>query len=222
MPINQPYDPRYKAKIFVPKLTEEERRARATPLENLRSLRFRAETPAAPVDVPVPAESVAQAPATRENAAPEAVPVLAPASASDCRPTALEVLLAEFPEIFAPQGKQHLSEAHADDERPLSAGHMGHDAPWGHPRHSRAYVRSRYTALRPCETGRRSVPVPVHMDVGKEVEGTPYILRNQAYLTPGRGSIVDLMRRAYSARRASAAFSPGQRPGKSSQLSFSP
>jgi len=47
MPINQPYDPRFNAKLYIPKLTEEERRARATPLENLRGLRFRTETPAA-------------------------------------------------------------------------------------------------------------------------------------------------------------------------------
>ena len=47
MPINHPYDPRYNAKVYVPKLTEEQRRARATPVENLRSLRFRSESPAA-------------------------------------------------------------------------------------------------------------------------------------------------------------------------------
>ena len=46
MPANQPYDPRYNAKIHVPKLTEGQRRARATPLENL--LRPR---PAAPAEM---------------------------------------------------------------------------------------------------------------------------------------------------------------------------
>ena len=120
MPINQPYDPRYNAKLYIPKLTEEQRRARATPLENLRSLRFRSELPAAPVEVPVPAESVTQAPAPEDIAAPQDVPVSAPAP--DCRPTALEVVFAEFAEIFAPQGKQHLSEAHADEECLVSTG----------------------------------------------------------------------------------------------------
>lgn len=41
MPANHPYDPRYNAKIYVPKLTEEQRRARATPLENLRRPKLR-------------------------------------------------------------------------------------------------------------------------------------------------------------------------------------
>ena len=100
MPINQPYDPRYNAKLYIPKLTEEERRARATPLENLRGLRFRSQAPAAPVEVPTPAESVPQAPAPQDTAAPEKVPVSAPAP--HYVPTALEVVSAEFPEIFAP------------------------------------------------------------------------------------------------------------------------
>ncbi len=220
MQLNQPYDPRYNPKVYVPKLTEEQRRARATPLENLRGLRFRSEVPVAPMEVPVPAETVTQAPASQDNAAPQDTPV--PAPGPDDRPTALEVVAAEFPEIFAHQSEQPLGEAHADDECPVSAGRLCNDAAWDHPRHRRAYDRSPYTALLACETGTRAVPMPLYSDVGNKAEYAPYILRRQAYPTPGRGTIVDLMRRAYSARRASAAFSPGQRPGKSSQLSFSP
>jgi hypothetical protein len=119
MPLNQPYDPRYNAKIYVPKLTEEQRRARATPLENLRGLRFRSEAPAAPVEVPVPAESVPQAPAQQDIAAPQDVPMLAPAR--DYVPTAQEVVFAEFPEIFARQGKQPLADVLADEECLVSA-----------------------------------------------------------------------------------------------------
>lgn len=200
MPLNQPYDPRYNAKVYVPKQTEEERRARATPLENLRSLRFRSEVPAAPVEVPVPAESVPQAPAPEDSAAPQDVPV--PARASDYRPTAPEVVFAEFPEIFAPRGKQPLSEAHADDESLVSAGPVCNDAESDHPRQSTVCDRSHYTALLACETGTQSFPAPLHMDVENEVECAPYILRNQAYLTPGCGSKVELMRRVYSGRKA--------------------
>ncbi len=166
MPINQPYDPRYNPKVYVPKLTEEQRRARATPLENLRSLRFRSETPAAPLEAPIPTESVTQAPAPQDSATPQDVPV--PAPAPGYRPTALEVVFAEFPEIFACQGERSLEEAHADDSGLVSAGPMDNDAAWYHPRQSRAYDRSRNTAQLACETGTRSFPVPLHMDVGNE------------------------------------------------------
>ncbi len=137
MPLNQPYDPHYNPKVYVPKLTEEQRRARATPLENLRGLRFRSEAPAAsvdvpvpaeavtqppaPVDVPAPAESVPQAPAPQDNATPQGTPVSlqVPESRSVAIPeegpvapgfpTALEVLCAEFPEIFASHAEGPLS-----------------------------------------------------------------------------------------------------------------
>lgn len=54
--MNRPYDPRYNANVYVPKLTEAQRQARATPVENLRSVRFRTETPAPEVEQPAPAE----------------------------------------------------------------------------------------------------------------------------------------------------------------------
>ena len=191
MQLNQPYDPRYNAKLYVPKLTEKERLARATPLENFRGLRFRSEASAAPVEVPVPAESVTQAPAPQDIVAPQDVPV--PPPASDYRPTALEVVFAEFPEIFAPQGKQHLSEARADDGSLVSAGPVCNDAASDHPRHRTAYDRSHYTALLACETGKRAVPVPLHRYGGNEVDCAPYVLRNQACPTPGRGSTLSLV-----------------------------
>jgi hypothetical protein len=191
VPINQPYDPHYNPKVYVPKLTEEQRLARATPLENLRGLRFRSEAPVAPVEVPIPAESVTQAPAPQDSATPEEVPV--PPPAPDDRPTALEVVFAEFPEIFAHQGERPLVEAHADDKRPVSAGRKGNDAAWNHPRHSKAHDRSQYTALLAYETGTQTFPVPLHLDVGCRIESAMYPLRNQTYPTPGRGSTFSLV-----------------------------
>lgn len=119
MPINQPYNPRYNAKLYVPKLTEEERRARATPLENLRGLRFRTVTPAAPVEVPIPTEVVPDAPALPDNAAPQDVPVSVPAP--DYIPTALEVIIAEFPEIFNQVESQAMLDTHEVEQCPVSA-----------------------------------------------------------------------------------------------------
>lgn len=180
MQLNQPYDPRYNAKLYIPKLTEEERRARATPLENLRGLRFRSEVPAAPLDVPAPAEAVIEAPAPQDNTKPQGTPVPLPdpesrsvaipekGPASPSIPTALEVLCAEFPEIFAPQASRPHKEALADDECLASAGPVCNDAGLDRPRHSKAYDRSHYTALLACESGTRSFPVPLHMDVGNE------------------------------------------------------
>ncbi len=119
MPINQPYDPRHNPKVYVPKLTEEERRARATPLENLRGLRFRSQVPAAPVEVPIPAESVPLTPAPQDTAAPEKVPVSAPAP--HYVPTALEVVSAEFPEIFAPRLNRMDAETQVGEDRSTNA-----------------------------------------------------------------------------------------------------
>jgi len=125
MAVNHPYDPRFNAKLYVPKLTEDERRARATPLENLRGLRFRTATPAAPSpaeDVVPPLETaqvVPAAPSPTEDVVPALVPTQASpaaaclteaaapaptpvqeAPASDYIPTAREILFAEFPELF--------------------------------------------------------------------------------------------------------------------------
>ena len=102
MALNHPYNPRHNPKVYVPKLTEEQRLARATPLENLRGLRFRTEAPAAPVEVPIPMASVAQAPEPQDSAAQQAVPVSPQAPAPEYVPSALEVVFAEFPELFAP------------------------------------------------------------------------------------------------------------------------
>ena len=113
MPINHPYDPRYNAKVYIPKLTEEERKARATPLENLRGLRFRTVTPAAPVapassphietvEIATPEVPTVEAPTadvpTPELLTPEPAPQedLAP----DYVPAAWEVVFASFPELY--------------------------------------------------------------------------------------------------------------------------
>lgn len=107
MQLNQPSDPRYNAKLYIPKLTEEERRARATPLENLRSLRFRSapaeiQTLASAIPDPAPASlesinppSTVPTPTT-VDAAPQNGPV------QPCVPTAQDVVRAAFPEIYGP------------------------------------------------------------------------------------------------------------------------
>jgi hypothetical protein len=146
MPINHPYDPRHNPKVWFSKLTEEERRARATPLENLRGLRFRSETPAAPVAPASPPqiESVEIAPPQRltpevptveapsadvptlERSTPETVPQedLAP----DYVPAAWEVVFAAFPELYpehaalacvdvAASGEEHAAPSPAPEPR---------------------------------------------------------------------------------------------------------
>ena len=55
MPANRPYDPRYNAKLYISKLTEEERRAWATPLESLRRPRTEPTEPASASPSPEPA-----------------------------------------------------------------------------------------------------------------------------------------------------------------------
>lgn len=105
MQLNQPYDPRYNAKVYIPKLTEEQRLARATPLENLRGLRFRCQAPVAPVEAPIAVESLPQVPAPQDSAPQQVQPVSAPAPHDV--PTALEVGATESPEIFAPTTNAH-------------------------------------------------------------------------------------------------------------------
>ena len=118
MPINHPYDPRFNAKIYVPKLTEEERRARATPLENLRGLRFRSDTPAAPAAPPSSPQIETVVIAPPQPVTPEIPTVEAPIAdvttlelstpepapqedlASDYIPAAWEVVFAAFPELY--------------------------------------------------------------------------------------------------------------------------
>lgn len=126
MPINQPYDPRYNAKIYVPKLTEEERRAHATPLENLRSLRFRTQVPATPspveavVSTPT-APRLSKAPTQIEPAvaspgeAPTPVPV-PPVNTTELRrrPSPAEVVFAEFPELYP----ERCGQVHGNTHRP--------------------------------------------------------------------------------------------------------
>ena len=138
MPINHPYDPHYNAKIYIPKLTEEQRLARVTPLENLRGLRYRTATPAAPspaeADVPTPVTTpvapitppqpeaavpsplqIAPAePSPTEGAAP--APLSAPNTpAPPYIPSAREVVFAEFPELYPERiglahGESHMRE----------------------------------------------------------------------------------------------------------------
>ncbi len=118
MQLNQPYDPRYNPKVYVPKLTEEQRLARATPLENLRSLRFRSQTPAAPpqpkAEAPSPTQTAPTAPSTSEAPAPVPVPTR---NTPEPRyvPSAREVVFAEFPELYPERceqvhGNTHLHE----------------------------------------------------------------------------------------------------------------
>ncbi len=145
MQINQPYDPRYNPKVYVPKLTEEQRLARATPLENLRGLRFRSETPAAPstaeavAPTPVPAQDAPASPCPSEAAAPSPVqkvpaspaPTEAAATAplpaqvapvSGYVPTAWEVVCAEFPDLFGPTSDRVHGKALAQRNHIVSAG----------------------------------------------------------------------------------------------------
>lgn len=126
MSANQPYDPRYNAKIYVPKLTEEQRRARATPLENLRSLRYRCQASTAPVEAPIAVKSLPQAPALQDVSVPEQAP------AHEYLPTALEVVFAEFPEIFK-QGENRANlKVYEDQHGVVSVGSHG----WEHVRQS--------------------------------------------------------------------------------------
>lgn len=99
MQINQPYDPRYNPNVYVPKLTEEQRLARATPLENLRGLRFRSEAPAAPL------QPEAEAPSTSEAPAPVPVPTQKTPEPRYV-PSASEVVFAEFPELYPERCEQ--------------------------------------------------------------------------------------------------------------------
>jgi hypothetical protein len=109
MQINQPYDPRYNPNVYVPKLTEEQRLARATPLENLRGLRFRSQTPAAPLqpkaEDPSPTQTAPTAPSTSEAPAPVPVPTQ---NTPEPRyvPSAREVVFAEFPELYPERCEQ--------------------------------------------------------------------------------------------------------------------
>jgi hypothetical protein len=134
MALNHPYDPRFNAKLHIPKQTEEERRARATPLENLKGLRFRSETSAAQANAPVPTEAVPEPSALPDNAAPQDVPVPPQIPAPDYIPTALEVVQAEFPEIFKQEESRAMLDAHEVEQclfsAPCSAdGHEGEHAP---------------------------------------------------------------------------------------------
>jgi len=135
MAVNHPYDPRFNAKLHIPKQTEEERRARATPLENLKGLRFRTETPSAPVPVPTPVESLPPAPAPQDIAPPQDVPV--PVPTPDYIPTALEVVQAEFPEIFT-QGENRKNLEHDDEHRVVNAEHRANGHKWEHAHHNDA------------------------------------------------------------------------------------
>lgn len=115
MPANQPYDPRYNAKIYVPKQTEEERRARATPLENLKGLRYRTESPAPPANIPVPAESAPQPHVLPDNVEPTEIPV------PDSTPTEQEGVLAESPKSFKKKESRATLDDHEVEERIVSA-----------------------------------------------------------------------------------------------------
>ena len=100
MPANRPYDPRYNAKLYVPKLTEAQRRARATPLESLRRPRPRPDdldtAPALPLDT-TPQPENPEVPTAE-------VPISEPASqygpTPDHIPEAWEVVCAQFPELY--------------------------------------------------------------------------------------------------------------------------
>ncbi len=100
MPANRPYDPRYNAKLYVPKLTEEQRRARATPLERLRRSRPEAANPAALPSFPqdtTPQPKSQEIPRA-EVAVPENAAQGAPTP--DHIPEAWEVVCTQFPEIY--------------------------------------------------------------------------------------------------------------------------
>jgi hypothetical protein len=133
MALNHPYDPRHNAKLHIPKQTEEERLARATPLENLKGLRFRTQTPAAQANAPVPTDAVPEPPALPDNAAPQDVPVSPQVPAPDYIPTALEVVRVEFPEIFKQEKPQAMLDVPVAEQRPVNApcsadGHGGESA----------------------------------------------------------------------------------------------
>jgi hypothetical protein len=139
MALNHPYDPRHNPKIYIPKLTEEQRLAWVTPLENLKGLRFRTETPAAPVTVPTPVESLPPAPAPQDTVALQDVPV--PAPAPDYIPTALEVVQAELPEIST-QGDNRENIEHDDEHRVANARHRANGHGGEHAHHTEANIAS--------------------------------------------------------------------------------
>lgn len=100
-----PYDPRYNAKIYIPKLTEEERRARATPLENLRSLRFRTQVTTAPAPMEAINPTPAAPPPPKDEAPTPVTPAPVPVPTVNTTeprhiPSAREVVFAEFPELY--------------------------------------------------------------------------------------------------------------------------
>lgn len=158
MPANQPYDPRYNAKIYIPKLTEEQRRARATPMENLRRPRLQpADPPAAPstaeavVPTPVPvqdapaspcpSEAAAPSPPQNESAGPSPTEAAAtaplPAQAAPAPhgiPTAREVVMAEFPELYPQCCGRTCWPMHVDEIGALSAECLD-GGPAGEPPH---------------------------------------------------------------------------------------
>ncbi len=168
MPINHPYDPRYNAKIYIPKLTEEERRARATPLENLRGLGFRTATPAAPGALPSPPEIATAEIATPQDPTPEAPTVETPTAevptaevptpepvaqedpAPDYLPAAWEVVFAAFPELYP----EHSERVCAAVAAPGVAHAPRSNAPWrtGLPPASSQRRAAHWVVLSACET----------------------------------------------------------------------
>ena len=89
------HDPRCNAKLYVPKLTEEERRARATPLESLRRPRPR---PADPEEAPSSPQRATAEIATAQR--PTQEPVAQEAHTPNYVPAAWEVVFAQFPELY--------------------------------------------------------------------------------------------------------------------------
>lgn len=170
MALNHPYNPRHNPKIYIPKLTEEERRARATPLENLRGLRFRTQTPAEPspaeavVSSPVPMPIAPATPSQPKAAVPSPTQI-APAAPSPSKaaapvpsplqntlrlphvPTAREVVFAEFPEIFAHPIKRAFGEARVDEYHLVGARCLADAHGSEHPRYDEIDARSQYLAL---------------------------------------------------------------------------
>ncbi len=129
MPANRPYDPRYNAKLYVPKLTEAQRRARATPLESLRRPRPEATAPAV---LPPPPQATTPQPEIREVPIAE-VPVPEPATqgapSPDPIPEAWEVVFAQFPEIYPHHATPVLAAVGAPGDQCAST--RGNPPSWG-------------------------------------------------------------------------------------------
>lgn len=174
MPTNHPYDPSFNAQIYVPKLTDEERRGRATPLENLRSLRFRSappETHAIASEIPDPASVTIESmnppiaipmPKTTDSA-PQKETVL------PCLPAAREIVRSAFPEIYSP--------AESLDSRPPRQKNDG--TAWGRrylvcpPQHTRQESTDRKAGFRRAGEGiSAKLPAPsVETDGADSIAG---------------------------------------------------